>query len=191
MKKFGIISILRNLFLLVCVSVLFIGCGTTKLLLNPNDSKINFNQYSSLIIQTSTKEGIVVSEAAQNRIKDLVKSEINSKYCVKRFEKIITNNYIQPPQYTDLIVNIKFTKYDEGSRFARAMLAGLGGIKILADIEIKNPINGNIIIQGEAGKSFAWGGVVGASTSIEDIEKTFAKEVAKGIGEMFGIKPIE
>ena len=125
---------------------------------------------------------MLVSDLAQTHIGDLVKTQIKGKYCPNRFQDISVNSGGKE----DLIVKIRFTKYDEGNRFARLMLAGLGSMNIEADVEIIDGKSGNCICKGQAGKTFAWGGVYGTATGIEDLEKDFAQEVGKGIGEMLG-----
>jgi hypothetical protein len=85
-----------------------------------------------------------------------------------------------------MLLNVTFTIYDEGNRFARFMLAGLGGMQIHANVDIKDA-SGQLFAGGEAGKTFRWGGVYGAVTGIEDMEKDFAKEVVKGFREALGI----
>lgn len=173
-----------SLVLFCLVGLLLTGCGTTTLSLKP-ESQVNLAQYRSLSIQTKNADGVILTEAAQNRIKDFIKTEINSGCCPKRFDNIYTDT--SHPEGLLLVLN--FTKYDEGNRFARFMLAGLGAMKINADVEVKDGKSTNSICKGEAGKSFAWGGVYGASTGIEDVEKMFAKEVSRGFGEMLGSLP--
>lgn len=178
----------RRLFV-ICIAVLTLlfaaGCGTTSLVLKPSDQNTNFSQYTSLAIQASSADGVVISETAQNRIKEEIKAEISTGCCPNRFKDISVNSI--PPE--SLLLHIKFTQYDEGNRFARFMLAGLGAMKIQSAVEVKDAQSGKIICGGEAGKSFAWGGVYGASTGIEDVEKDFAKEVSRGFGEMLGLLP--
>ena len=173
----------RSFLVLFClVGALLTGCGTTTLSLKP-ESQVNFAEYRSLSIQTRIADGVILSETAQNRIKDFIKTEINYGCCPKRFDNI----YTDATHPGDLLLVLNFTQYDEGNRFARLMLAGLGAMKINADVEVKDGKTTNLICKGEAGKSFAWGGIYGASTGIEDVEKMFAKEVSRGFGEMIGV----
>lgn len=162
------------LFILFCILT---GCGTTPLLFKQADPLTDFSQYKSLGIRTDT-HGAIVPSAAQIRVKQLVKAEI-AECCAQRFE-ILTIDSSQPH---DLIFNIKFTVYEEGNRFARLMLAGLGSMQIHAQVELLDAKSGNLLTAGEAGKTFAWGGIYGAATGIEDLEKDFAKEIAKGLRE--------
>lgn len=169
-------------FFLILTMTALAGCGTTALNMKP-DSQVDLTRYKTLAIQSTVSEGVVLPDLTQSRIKDRIKAEIAGGCCPQRFEVI----YTDPAHPADLVLSLQFTTYDEGNRFARAMLAGLGAMKINADVEIKDGISGSRICKGEAGKSFAWGGMVGAMTGIEDVERDFAKEVSRGFGEMLGI----
>ena len=70
------------------------------------------------------------------------------------------------------------TRYDEGSAFARAMLAGLGQIQIDGKVSLRDRAQDALLGEYEVNKTFAWGGVYGASTTIRDVEEGFAQGVA-------------
>ena len=78
-------------------------------------------------------------------------------------------------------VTIAFTRYDEGSAFARFMLAGLGQIRINADVTLEDATRGAQLAKYEVTKTFAWGGFYGAVTKIQDVEDGFADAVAKAV----------
>ena len=182
--KHQILSVAKLSAICIIAVMLLTGCGTTSLSLKA-DPQANLVQYKSLSIQTAAADGVVITDLAQNRIKDRLKAEISSGCCPNRFASINTDT-VRPG---DLLLVLKFTKYDEGNRFARAMLAGLGAMKIDAEVEVKDAVSGNGICKGAVGKSFAWGGMYGAMTGIEDVEKDFAKEIGRGVGEMLGYLP--
>lgn len=161
----------------VVAVILLTACGTTPLVLTAADPRTDFSQYKSLVVET-TAQGSSVSSSAQSRIKDFVKAEI-LECCAQRFERVA----LDTAEPNDLLLKVKFTVYEEGNRFARLMLAGLGSMQIHAQVEIVDTKSGNLLTSGEAGKTFAWGGVYGASIGIEDLEKDFAKEVVKGLRE--------
>ena len=79
-------------------------------------------------------------------------------------------------------MKVVFTEYDDGNAFARAMLAGLGQIEIEADVFLID-IEGKTLAQYEVSKTFAFGGIYGASTSIEDVEVGFIKSVVEIVKE--------
>jgi len=75
-------------------------------------------------------------------------------------------------------MKIHFTRFDRGSAFARAMLIGLGQIRIDATVTLADA-NGAAIGQYKVSKDFALGGVIGATTTVSDVEDGFAKSVAE------------
>lgn len=172
--------------LFICGLALLTGCGTTALVHKPAESTSVFDPYQTLAIKSSAAQGVVVSDSAQDRVKDLVKENITNKYCSNRFQSISTKEAGQD----DLVLLINYTAYDEGNAFARAMLAGLGGMKIHSEVIVKTGSSDNVISQAEVGKTFHWGGILGAATGITDIEKWFAEEIAKTFGGIIGmVKP--
>ncbi|HEX2593298.1 MAG TPA: DUF4410 domain-containing protein [Rhizomicrobium sp.] len=75
-------------------------------------------------------------------------------------------------------MRIHFTRFDRGSALARAILIGLGQIRIEATVDLLDA-SGTVAGQYKVEKQFAIGGVVGASTSVEDVEDGFAKSVVE------------
>jgi hypothetical protein len=75
-------------------------------------------------------------------------------------------------------MQIHFTRFDRGSAFARAMLIGLGQIRIEATVDLVDA-GGAKIGEYKVAKDFALGGIAGASTSVEDVEDGFAKSVVE------------
>jgi hypothetical protein len=164
--------------------VVLTGCGTTALVHKQAESVAQFDPYKTLTITSSVAEGVVMPEPVRERVEELVKANLESKYCPKRFQSISTKE----PAPDDLVLLIKYTTYDEGNRFARFMMAGLGGIKIHSDIIVKNTKSDEALSHGEVGKTFRWGGIYGATTDIAEIEKWFAEETAKTFAGMIGVQ---
>jgi hypothetical protein len=75
-------------------------------------------------------------------------------------------------------VELHLTRYDKGNKFARFMLAGLGQIHIDGKVDLYQLPEHKLIGEFDLKKTFAWGGVYGATTDIEQIEVTFADGVA-------------
>jgi hypothetical protein len=89
------------------------------------------------------------------------------------------------------VLLINYTTYDEGNRFARFMLAGLGGIKIHSDVVVKTATSDDAISRAEVGKTFRWGGIYGGITDMTEVEKWFAEEIAKTFAGIIGMKATE
>jgi hypothetical protein len=75
-------------------------------------------------------------------------------------------------------IRLVFTQYDKVNAFARAMLIGRGQIKIDADAYFVDDATDQPLGKYQVSKQFAFGGIYGGSTSVEDVEKGFAKSVA-------------
>ena len=173
-----------TLGLVVAGFFLLTGCGTTAIVHKPADSVNVFDRYKTLAIKSCAAEGVVVSDAAQERVKDLVKANLAGKYCPNRFQSITTKE----PGEDDLVLLINYTTYNEGNKFARFMAAGLGGIKIHSDVVVKTSISDDAISKAEVGKTFRWGGFYGAITDMTDVEKWFAEEVARTFSGIISTK---
>lgn len=78
-------------------------------------------------------------------------------------------------------LDLQLSRYQKGSAFARAMLAGLGQIHIAGKVRLYQMPSHELVAEFDLTKTFAWGGIYGASTSIEDIENTFADGVAAAV----------
>lgn len=76
-----------------------------------------------------------------------------------------------------LKMKIHFTRFDRGNAFARAMLIGLGQIVIEATVTLETA-SGKPVAEYKVSKDFAIGGMIGASTTVDDVEDGFAKSVA-------------
>ena len=72
-------------------------------------------------------------------------------------------------------------RYDRGNGFARFMMAGLGQIHIEGKIDVYQLPGHTLVGEFDLKKTFAWGGIYGATTSVEDIENTFADGVAAAV----------
>jgi len=75
-------------------------------------------------------------------------------------------------------VELHLTRYEKGNAFARAMLVGLGQIHIEGKVSLFQMPAHTLVGEFDLKKTFAWGGIYGAATSMEDIENTFADGVA-------------
>ena len=75
-------------------------------------------------------------------------------------------------------VELYLTRYQKGNAFARAMLVGLGQIHIDGKVDVYQMPAHTLVGEFDLKKTFAWGGIYGGVTSMEDIETTFADGVA-------------
>lgn len=78
-------------------------------------------------------------------------------------------------------LDVRVTRYDKGNAFARFMLAGLGQIHIDATISVLVLPSRDKVAEFKIDKTFAWGGLYGSATSIQDVEDGFAEGVAEAV----------
>jgi hypothetical protein len=81
----------------------------------------------------------------------------------------------------DCVVAVTITRYQRGNAFARAMLAGLGQIHIDGAVKVFVGADREKVSEFTIAKTFAWGGIYGSSTSMEDIERTFSDGLAAAL----------
>lgn len=81
----------------------------------------------------------------------------------------------------DFRIVLNVTRYEKGNAMARAMLAGLGQMHIDGTVAVHTPPTAASAGDFTIRKTFAWGGMVGASTTIETVEQEFGKAVAAAV----------
>jgi hypothetical protein len=133
---------------------------------------LSTDQMASLHVSDITADaadGVDMSEGDLGLISQKVRMVIQTQ----------TPDVLAPPSSgKPLAMKIHFTKFDRGNAFARAMLIGLGQIKIDATVTLVDS-SGTTMGQYEVSKDFALGGAAGATTTVEDVEEGFAKSVAE------------
>jgi Domain of unknown function (DUF4410) len=122
-------------------------------------------------VNVSANSGVEITDLEKQRIAQLITSDLETQ----RLHNAANND----PK--DCLVEVTITRYQKGNAFARAMVAGLGQIHIDANVKILAKANNEKLADFTLAKTFAWGGIYGASTSMEDIEKTFAGGVAASL----------
>lgn len=124
-------------------------------------------------VKIVTADGVVLNDISRLRLESRLLQTINEK------KKTVQCKTADKRVF---VLNTKITNYDEGNAFARAMLAGLGQIHIDGDFVLNHISAGNdAVAEFTLSKTFAWGGMYGAATRIEDVEPAFAEGVAMAI----------
>ncbi|MBV9726078.1 MAG: DUF4410 domain-containing protein [Gammaproteobacteria bacterium] len=156
---------------LAAITTLIGGCATTTP--QPKfthamvpDSRIAASDTVDVKIETADK--VVVDAVARDRITQKIKLKID--------ERKLKNPAAPSPRAMQVVLHV--TKYEKGNAFARAMLAGLGQIHLEGTISVYQMPDHVLLEDFDLQKTFAWGGVYGASTSIEQIEDIFTDSVA-------------
>jgi len=161
----------RRLWLAGICSALVAGCAGT-----PPAPKFSHDMVSdSRVAATDTAEvtievaeHIEVLPGDRDRVAQKIKARIDARK--------LTNTASNEPRSFQVVLRV--TRYEKGNRFARAMLAGLGQIHLEGTISVYQMPAHTLVEEFDMQKTFAWGGIYGASTSMEEIEDTFADSVA-------------
>jgi len=150
------------------------GCASTA----PSPSlsgppSASFNAATAPIgpVTAEAAPGVPMASYDLERVTQLVQTDLSAAYP----GRLVPASAAATPG--EVKVDMTFTDYDAGNAFARAMLAGLGQIHINATVRLIDATTGNVAASYDISKTFAWGGIYGGSTTIEDVEKGFAKGV--------------
>lgn len=162
------------------VALFVAGCASTAGSIKPLSAvpaPDGLARYAKISVATSANgDASKMTSFDRQRIVGLVVAKIK-ELAPNRFADVSATT-IDPGT---LHVTIAFTRYDEGSSVARLMLAGLGQIHIDAEITLEDRAIQTVIGKFEVTKTFAWGGLYGASMGIQDVEAGFAEAVAKAV----------
>jgi len=155
--------------------LIFSGCTATsapeptKIKAYTKDFKINSND--TVFVTVNAKEELTITEAEKNRLAEKVKKEID----------ILKMNNPKTAKSNQYELDIKLLKYEKGNAFARMLLAGLGQIHIDANTNVFVLPTKSKVTEFNLNKTFAWGGIYGASTTMETVEEGFAKGIAEAV----------
>jgi hypothetical protein len=130
------------------------------------DSRIAASDTVDVVITTADKINVLPVE--RDRVAQKIKAKID--------ERKVKNAAAPSPRTMQVVLNI--SRYEKGNAFARAMLAGLGQIHLEGTISVYQMPDHVLLEDFDMQKTFAWGGIYGAATSIEQIEDTFTDGVA-------------
>jgi hypothetical protein len=162
-------------FLLVAVTFSFYGCAgspPSAEFKTPIDSMNRLCALDEAKVKLSAAEGVSINDINRQRLESVITQKLDEK---KKHTPCKTT------EKRSFLLNSKITRYDEGNAFARAMLAGLGQMHIDGEFLLNFMLDEHALAEFTVKKTFAWGGVYGGSTRIEDIEPAFAEAVANAI----------
>ena len=90
------------------------------------------------------------------------------------------------------VLRARILKYKPGSETARAIIAGAGSAQLNVQVTLANGETGDTLAKFEAKGLWAWGGELGASRGIQDLEKNVAYEMASYLKHGKGVaEPLE
>jgi hypothetical protein len=168
------------LAILLLIQATLSGCAGSAGSVNrlePASGRPDLSRYSNLVVQ-------VGSSAPQAGPADTARIQQHIVRAAQTEHAGCFGNFAAAPDGPQtLIAQVDLKRYDEGSAFARFMLAGLGQMHIDADLALQDGSTAERIARYDVTKTFAWGGIYGAATDLKGIEEGFAKAVANALCE--------
>lgn len=153
---------------------------------DPLTPEANLSSFTHLLITSQTMPGVGIPDAERQNVVAMVRREITER-APGRFALVDESAARSPAIPADAAVNVPktlhmhivFTRYDEGNAFARFMLAGLGQIHVATDVTLKDQGADTVLGRYDVSKQFAFGGIYGGSTTVQDVEKGLAAGIAE------------
>jgi hypothetical protein len=161
----------RRLWLVGICSALLAGCAGT-----PPAPKFSHSMVSDSRVAAPDTAEVTIELAEHIEVLPSDRDRVTQKIKARIDARKLTNAASTEPRSFQVVLRV--TRYEKGNRFARAMLAGLGQIHLEGTISVYQMPGHTLLEEFDMQKTFAWGGVYGASTSMEEIEDTFADGVA-------------
>ena len=150
-----------------------VGCATTApaaKFQEPLKVEERVRASDNVLVAITAAEGVEMLETEKQRVLDHIQTKLKSKQAKNPSGEI-----------RDLKVDVEMTRYQKGNAFARAMLAGLGQIHLDAHVRVYDAANNQPLTDFEVKKTFAWGGIYGAATGIEDLEAALAEGITEAL----------
>lgn len=97
-----------------------------------------------------------------------------------RVRQVLTGREVSPDAY---MVKVVITRYDEGDKFARYMLIGLGQMYLFGTVEVTQGHPPVVVRSGDFRKQYRVGGLFGGMAGPRDITSKLGKAIAEGLME--------
>ncbi|MEP7041442.1 MAG: DUF4410 domain-containing protein [Dokdonella sp.] len=166
-------KLLVRTIILIAAAVFTAGCASS-----PPAAKFSQRAAAGSVVKAADRAEIGVTSAAGVAIADYEKARVVARIKLQLASKQALNEAATPIDYQ---VDVKITRYEKGNAFARAMLAGLGQIHLDGEVEVYAMPARERVMAFTVQKTFAWGGVYGGTTTMEDVEQSFAEGVANAL----------
>jgi len=151
--------------------LLLSGCATTA-----PQAKFTQALAPASRVAAGDETKVVVTAQGEAAMLDVEKSRL-----AQRIEqKVGAKKLLNPanPGKAAYEIEVVVTRYEKGNAFARAMLAGLGQIHVDGLVSLFTVPERKKVGEFAIKKTFAWGGLYGGTTTMEDVEIGFADGIA-------------
>jgi hypothetical protein len=160
--------------IVILLALLLVSCATTSPKATftkelPKERRVDANDTTTVKVEAS--EGVALAEHEKQRLVQRIQENVDA-------QKMHNADSADRREYE---LDVLVTRYEKGNTFARFMLAGLGQIHIDAKVSVFTLPGREKVAEFEIDKTFAWGGVYGGVTSIEDVEQGLAEGIAEAM----------
>lgn len=164
---------------LCVVSALFflVGCATGNVKFDSAMDKGDMNIYDTVAIK-------VINDVGENCPPDVSENLQAAAINQMKLEYSEAFKDVRPSptgEENELLVEVHITKYKKGSRFARAMLIGLGASKVSTTVNMIDSSSERVVGSGKLDLTWAIGGAMGASKGVEDLVNDAGRKIADAI----------
>jgi len=170
MKRFSTL-----LLLVVCIAG-FYGCaGTapTAEFRKPISDLHRLCPDDEVSVKITAAKGVSMNDSNRLRLESVLTEAIKTRKKSVPCEKSVKRSFV---------LDSTIVRYEKGNAVARLMLAGLGQIHLDGEFSLfVMPREDQSVAEFSVQKTFAWGGLYGGITRIEDVEPAFAESVAEAI----------
>jgi len=158
----------------LAVALLAAGCATTPpeaTFQKPVVEGRRVDASDTTSVKVEAGSGVAIQDYEKQRLAANIQNKINLR-------KAKYTGSADPRQYE---VQVLVTRYEKGNAFARAMLAGLGQIHVDTHVTVLALPDREKVAEFDVNKTFAWGGIYGGTTSVEDVEHGLADGIAQAV----------
>ena len=171
--------------LVLAACLVLAGCASSKVKVATIAPKTSMAKYTTVAITVANDAGPKCPQDVAPNLQGAAISQLLAKF-PNVFQEV------RPaPTGTEgeMLVEVHVIKYKKGSRFARAMLIGLGSSKITTSLKFLDSATKEQLATGQLSLTWAMGGIMGASKGIEDLVNDAGRKIANAIVEQKQGKP--
>jgi hypothetical protein len=161
---------------LAITTLILSGCaGVPFTPLQPPPAGYAADKFDFLAVSVAPHEGVELLAPDKERLTQSIIKQAQASH-LGHFKGF---NPVESSPNT-LVLEVEMTRYEKGNAAARLMLAGLGQIHVDGLVTVKNKDTGAMLGKYAVQRTYFGGGLMGATTSVEQIETQFAVGVIAG-----------
>ncbi len=163
----------------VLLTLFATGCASTPCKIKAATANVDLKACRTICVKAATAaDGVVVPTNVLSQATNSVASRLQAS---GKFDAVYTHPC--PAGEKAAHVVMLYTSYRPGSRIQRWLLIGTGTADLKMNVQLADEGEEQVLGQGNVHEFWGWGGLLGASRGIEEMQDTACKHVAEGIVE--------